>query len=385
MLAEASYLNLGGTIRGQSAASTLEWVKPFFENFGITRVANITGLDLIEIPVAVSIRPNSKHLTVAQGKGLTWELAMISAVMESIEGYHAENPNPPKIYGAYCKLKDNYPVISPRLFAKGLFAIPDIEAWPMAWAEALELNSGQRVLIPHVLSYLNTTLPHSEYSFLSVSSNGLAAGNTIEEAICHAIYEVIERDALCRWSQLTATTRAATQLQLETLNCTVNQQLLAKFYAAKQLIKVWDITSSLGIPSFHCVIQDTHAIRSLGMFRGTGTHMDKRIALARALTEAAQSRLTLISGSRDDVFADFYRQKMMFSYSSQELQGAKTFSDCKQPEIAASFAENIDYVLKQLSSLGYNQVFVINHTKAEFNIPVVHVFIPGMQYNGARI
>ena len=35
--------------------------------------------------------------------------------------------------------------------------------------------------------------------------------------------------------------------------------------------------------------------------RGSGSHPCKRIALSRALTEAAQGRLTRISGSRDDL------------------------------------------------------------------------------------
>jgi len=57
---------------------------------GITRIANVTGLDHIGIPVVQVVRPNSRSLAVCQGKGLTLAAAKASAVMESIEGYHAE-------------------------------------------------------------------------------------------------------------------------------------------------------------------------------------------------------------------------------------------------------------------------------------------------------
>ena len=78
-------LDLGGTVRARDALETLAWVQPLLPRFGITRVANITGLDRIGIPVWISVRPHGRSLSVAQGKGLTPELAQASAVMESIE------------------------------------------------------------------------------------------------------------------------------------------------------------------------------------------------------------------------------------------------------------------------------------------------------------
>jgi len=51
---------------------------------GITRVANVTGLDHVGIPVVMACRPNARGLAVSQGKGLTLDAAKASAVMESI-------------------------------------------------------------------------------------------------------------------------------------------------------------------------------------------------------------------------------------------------------------------------------------------------------------
>ena len=51
---------------------------------------SITGLDWIGIPVYLAVRPNSRNVPVYLGKGLTRAQAQVSALMESLEGFHAE-------------------------------------------------------------------------------------------------------------------------------------------------------------------------------------------------------------------------------------------------------------------------------------------------------
>ncbi len=232
---------------------------------------------------------------------------------------------------------------------------------------------------------MDTTKRHPEYSFLSVTTNGLAAGNNKEEAICHALYEIIERDSLHRWGQLSDDKVSHTQLKIETINSKINSDVLEKFRSADQLVKIWEITSNLGIPSFHCVIKDANPLRGLGMFRGTGTHLSAEIALSRALTEAAQSRLTLISGTRDDVFTDQYNNRTSFAYSKAEYEGKKYYNDCQQADMRKDFQEDIQYLSQRLSIQGFHQILIVDHTKPELNIPVAQVFIPGLQFDGARI
>jgi len=87
--------DLGGTIREVAARETLGRLKPLLAGFGITRLANITGLDTIGIPVWTVVRPLSLSLSVSQGKGITHELATVSGIMESIEVFHAEQRRPP--------------------------------------------------------------------------------------------------------------------------------------------------------------------------------------------------------------------------------------------------------------------------------------------------
>src|SRR5258706_3900116 len=81
----------GETHRTVSPEDTITRLNPYLPLMGITRVANVTGLDRIGIPVVMACRPNSRSVAVSQGKGVNLWAAKASAVMETIEGYHAEN------------------------------------------------------------------------------------------------------------------------------------------------------------------------------------------------------------------------------------------------------------------------------------------------------
>jgi ribosomal protein S12 methylthiotransferase accessory factor len=84
-----------GTHRLVSPRETLARVRPFLPTMGITRIAVVIGLDTIGIPVVMTIRPNSRSLAVAQGKGWDLDAAKTSAVMEAVESYHAEHTQLP--------------------------------------------------------------------------------------------------------------------------------------------------------------------------------------------------------------------------------------------------------------------------------------------------
>ncbi len=74
---------------------TLARLAPHLERMGITRVANVTGLDRVGVPVVTVVRPNARSLAVSQGKGLTLAAAKVSAIMEAVELHHAETVSGP--------------------------------------------------------------------------------------------------------------------------------------------------------------------------------------------------------------------------------------------------------------------------------------------------
>src|SRR6056297_3549928 len=90
---------------------TLARVGPLAAAMGITRLANVTGLDTIGIPVVMAVRPRSRSLAVSQGKGLTLAAAEASALMESVEAYHAERVAAPLRLATYAELRGTERVV----------------------------------------------------------------------------------------------------------------------------------------------------------------------------------------------------------------------------------------------------------------------------------
>src|SRR3990172_2594314 len=84
-----------GTHRSVSPEETVARLRPLMTAMGITRGANLTGLDRIGVPVVAVCRPNSRSIAVAQGKGLTLEAAKASGLMEATETFHAERIDRP--------------------------------------------------------------------------------------------------------------------------------------------------------------------------------------------------------------------------------------------------------------------------------------------------
>ena len=93
-----------GTHRSLAPAETLRRFEPKLPALGITRLADITGLDCVGLPVYVAIRPNSRNLSTSQGKGFDHDSAKASAMMESIESWHAERVSIPVVQDSYQSL-----------------------------------------------------------------------------------------------------------------------------------------------------------------------------------------------------------------------------------------------------------------------------------------
>ena len=90
-----------GTHRVSPPGETLERIRPHFRAVGLTRLADITGLDRVGVPVVLGFRPNSPTLSNSSGKGVSVEAATVSAAMEAIELDHAERVSLPALDSSY--------------------------------------------------------------------------------------------------------------------------------------------------------------------------------------------------------------------------------------------------------------------------------------------
>src|SRR5205823_14145316 len=102
-----------GTHRSVAPEETIRRAWRLAPIMGITRIGNVTGLDVVGVPVVTVIRPNARSLAVAQGKGLTLAAAKASGLMESVESYHAETITLPLRYCSLNELRYAQRVVDP--------------------------------------------------------------------------------------------------------------------------------------------------------------------------------------------------------------------------------------------------------------------------------
>ncbi|WP_437311107.1 YcaO-like family protein [Sorangium sp. So ce388] len=378
-----------GTHRTVPPADTVERLSPLFPVLGITRVANVTGLDIIGVPVVMVCRPNARSLSVSQGKGLDLAAAKASGIMEAAELYHAERITSPLKLGSYNELRFSHPLVDvealPRLRVSTFHP-----GSPLLWIEAFDWLEGEPIWVPFELVHTNYTLPLPAGSgaFLT-SSNGLASGNHVFEAVSHGICEVVERDAGTLWSLLDDDARRATRVELSTVDDPGCRALIERCEQAAIAVAVWDITSDIGIPVFRSMIAERAAggLSSIYPAAGMGCHPARRVALMRALTEAIQSRMTMITGSRDDMSRAEYERRLDPELHRRVLReigdesAGRRFHDVPTWE-GETFEEDIRWELDRLRAAGIERVAVIDLTRRELGIPVVRVVIPGLEAIG---
>jgi YcaO-like protein with predicted kinase domain len=190
--------DLGGTIREIPPSETLRRLKPVLPEFGITRLANVTGLDTVGIPVWTVVRPLARSLSVSQGKGLTHELAIVSGILESIEVSCAERPPASLIVRSLFASDHDAAFVSPEYLMVRRGA--DLSAHrSIRWAEGEDVLVRGHKWVPAELFDLDFCKREEPPIFLA-SSNGVASGNTRTEAIVHSLCEIIERDQVSFWS-----------------------------------------------------------------------------------------------------------------------------------------------------------------------------------------
>ena len=376
-----------GTQRSCAPSETIERVRGIFPLIGLTRVANITGLDVLGVPVYTACRPNARSLSTAQGKGYTHEAARASAVMESIETYHAETIQAPLQLCSYNEIRFRDSCVDP--FAMPHLAGSDLTAnHRLLWIEGVNLLNQGVSWAPFEAVHTDYTTPvlPGHGHFVS-SSNGLSSGNTFHEALIHGICEIIERDAVTLFQLRSQYEKDAARISLETIDNRRCAHILHRFLACGIHIGLWDITSDIGIPAFLCrILPDKESdIAGIRPVSGMGCHMSKDIAMLRALTEAAQSRLSFISGGRDDLSRRNYQKylnadeyaKWLQSITSQEAP-PKSYKDIPD-RLQETFAGDLQYLLNALKRMGIESVTAVDLTKEEIGIPVTRIVIPGLE------
>ncbi len=371
---------VAGTHRAMAPEQTLERIRPHLAKGAITRIADVTDLDTIGLPVAVAMRPASGTLAVEGGKGATFAAAMASAAMEGIERFVAENHPIERVWATTAEMAGRLPCEPDVLPMLTHAAIAQDRRY--SWSSMRDLADDSEWWVPTDLVILPTGELRPDLSHpWAAGSNGLASGNHLLEAVCAGLYEVIERDATTCWKA--AGHRADSPALVVDQDSLTGPVLLGVLdvldRAGADAVICWCPTD-LGVPTAMAYVVDRE--RGIGLYKGYGCHLDPEIAMIRAVTEAVQSRTILISGARDDQLRPLYDAMKRSDVRSAEtlLRNIRKVSVSDIPDLSTpTFHGDVRVLVEKLHAAGFQRVLARELDASEFEASVARVLVPGLE------
>jgi thioglycine synthase len=373
-----------GTHRVCSLEETGARIEAAAVTAGVTRVADITGLDTVGIPVFTAMRPGAEPgtITVYSGKGLTPLASRLSAMCEAVERHAGERQGRRGPRASYRELRRRTRGRATRVLEPTSLILDARSAYheelALEWWPARDLHTGAETLVP-AEAVLCPYAPGA--ALFGASSNGLASGNCVPEALLHALLEVLERDAVA-FGETLFRGRLLDPFSLDGAAA----ELVARFCAAGIQVYVRVFSSDVDLPVFHVLIDDVERRDPMLINGGFGCHLDPQVALVRALTEAALSRATVIAGGREDL--DEHEIKRQVGYEAFKASHARWFETAREPRIALgelpdrstdSVRGDLDVVLAALASSGLPRAYAAELTVPEVGFPVVRAIVPGAE------
>ncbi|MGC9951787.1 MAG: YcaO-like family protein [Bryobacteraceae bacterium] len=381
--------------------------------FGVTRLADITGLDRLGVPVYTAVVPKSDDtISVYSGKGIRPVDAKTGALMEAIERQTALRVPLATVEGSLRELRRGRPAVAdPRSFNQELRDSYD-EDRSYVWTQVYDLIANEPVLVPAGLVGYGPKYRKTRSPFQLNSSNGLASGNCFEEAVCHALCELVERDAFTlaelesQWiprarHEAVFGAQAGVECWDDPNACPRIDltaagdpfpELLASFERAGLSPVVRDITSDLAVC---CAVASTADDSMPGFPQahgGMGAHPNARIAVVRALTELAQSRAVDIQGVREDIIPAGAAAKASSRHTQrvgkvdsrrwlfQQSGSVRLFGEIPSFQ-SDDVVEDIRLILARLQSRGMERVLVADMSEPG-GFSVVRVMVPGLEFWG---
>jgi ribosomal protein S12 methylthiotransferase accessory factor len=409
-------IRCGSSLRAVPVAVTLERAAAWGAALGVTRVTEITHLDRIGIPVCVAIRPNARpgSLCVSAGKGLTPQEARVGAWMEAIEFALAE----PRGVSHASNLHDpSSGIRNPNVHNPGVYPYVDVEIVtatardvlngqsrpdaildfcplltteisldaPLPCVTAEDLIAGGTTLVPAEIVFLPSG-PRAPSRHFTANSNGLASGNTLLEATVHGLAERVERD-ICAFHSLHDRSQPVLLASLPPPAA----ELASAIHAVGLRLIVRSLPNEFNLSCFAALILDMEAPTALLVNGGFGCHPHKSIALVRAICEAAQSRLSVIHGGRDDLtdqarrFRDWDEARLA-SYR-EWLQAGATAGEGEiayqelvdRADEADDLPAAYQVLLKSLAGAGLQRVCRVVFTPPNGDLHIVRVIVPGLE------
>jgi len=364
-----------GAHRVKDPAETVAEMEPLMREVGALDLVDCTERDRHGIPCFAVIRRRigTAHLQVHVGRGITPEEARASAVATAIERSSAEYRNDPMKLALYEEIGIRRAVDPADLFpARPLEAGEKIH-----WSPAYDLLAKEEVFVPSNAVFLPyNTLGEARGLFAS-DPNGLAAGNTRDEAILSGLLEVLERDALSRAEQTHSMGKRVSVQEQGPV-----RDLLDRFERAGIGITLWLLEGRTMVTTVAAAADDPVTRDPGFLVTGAGTHPSPVAAAIQALTEVAQRRAVRIQGgasASDD--RETFVQRIGYDrikrlnrewFAPADSVGLQDIPDLSTPTIGG----DLRLVLAELEGK-VERACVSDLTRTK--VPVVRVVVPGLE------
>ncbi|WP_328538839.1 TOMM precursor leader peptide-binding protein [Streptomyces sp. NBC_00344] len=269
-------------------------------------------------------------------------------------------------------------------------ADPFDEELPTDWTPLWSVTRQERRLLPTALLYYGVPQPAGAFSCLA-TSNGTAAGGTLEDAVLQGFLELVERDGLALW-WYNRTRQPA--VDLDAFDDPWITELQRVHASLDRTVWVLDLTTDLGIPVMAALSRrtDTETGQPQGIMFGFGAHFDPAIALRRALTELNQMMPHVVApdGSVPREVADDPDVHAWLSTATVESHPYLLPADCGPTGPGThpytpheDLYEDIETAVELLRSKGM-EMLVLDQTRPDVGLPVVKVVVPGLRPHWAR-
>jgi ribosomal protein S12 methylthiotransferase accessory factor len=242
------------------------------------------------------------------------------------------------------------------------------ERQELDWTPVWSLTHERRRYLPTSYCYNRYPTP-PEARFSPTDSNGLAAGNCLEEAILQGFLELAERDAVAVWwyNRL-----RRPGVDLSSFQEPYFQSLLEHYRSHQWKLWAVDLTHDLEIPTFAALGRST---RTGQYCIGFGAHLDPRLALQRAITEFNQ-----IFSPGDDHKSpwDGYEMEDPSYLHPDERVPLKTLADFSLPP-QVDIRDDVRTCVERVARHGM-ETLVLDVTRPDVGLNVVKVTVPGLRH-----
>jgi ribosomal protein S12 methylthiotransferase accessory factor len=378
------------SLRAEPLDVTLSRARALSQSLGISRVTDITRLDVVGVPVFASIRPTAQpgSLCVNAGKGLSTGEAQVGAYMESIEYAFAEyNRSALRVLRRPARDLYDGPTRPEAIldFCPMMNMTIDLDA-PLTCVEAHEVETGDVCLVPAELVFFPFPDEAGKEEYFGSNTNGLCSGNSILEATVHGLAEVIERDVLSFYTVDDQSCLVQSLSLPSSIRC-----IEAQLASVGLSLYVRYVKNCFELPFFMAFVVDPRTPTPLFINGGFGCNPSREVAVTRAVCEALQSRLSFIHGGRDDLQERYQRLEEGSRESQAEYAQRLTRKVARQKpkahfeetaDCSASITDlesSLEVLMFSLRRNGFRHVLRVVYTPSSLPLQVVRILVPGLE------